>query len=105
MQQESSTTAMRVRNWCRMHEHRARLNESTVLSSRLFLCRVDVCVLGLPLNRVDSVNSSLRVLEESCLVPFLQQLLENDSLLDVDRHASLYTSVLKVLIQLCQTER
>lgn len=46
--------------------------------------------------RVESVNSSLRVLEESCLVPFLQQLLENDSLLDVDRHAALYTSVFKV---------
>ncbi|CAM9916737.1 unnamed protein product [Ectocarpus sp. 6 AP-2014] len=47
--------------------------------------------------RVDSVNSSLRVLEESCLVPFLQQLLENDSLLDVDRHAALYTSVFKLV--------
>ena len=46
--------------------------------------------------RVETVKSSLRVLEESCLVPFLQQLLENDSLLDVDRHASLYTSVFKV---------
>lgn len=47
-------------------------------------------------DRVESVSASLRVLEESCLVPFLQQLLENDSLLDVDRHASLYTSVFKV---------
>lgn len=47
-------------------------------------------------SRVDSVKGSLRVLEESSLVPFLQQLLENDSLLDVDRHASLYTSVFKV---------
>ncbi|CAM9308052.1 unnamed protein product [Ascophyllum nodosum] len=47
--------------------------------------------------RVETVKSSLRVLEESCLVPFLQQLLENDSLLDVDRHASLYTSVFKVV--------
>lgn len=46
--------------------------------------------------RVTSISSSLRVLEESCLVPFLQQLLENDSLLDVDRHASLYTAVFKV---------
>lgn len=51
--------------------------------------------------RVDSVNSSLRVLEESCLVPFLQQLLENDSLLDVDRHAALYTSVFKVTDLTC----
>lgn len=48
--------------------------------------------------RVDSVNNGLGVLEESCLVPFLQQLLENDSLLDVDRHAALYTSVFKVVV-------
>ncbi|CAM9540611.1 unnamed protein product, partial [Laminaria digitata] len=47
--------------------------------------------------RVDSVNNGLGVLEESCLVPFLQQLLENDSLLDVDRHAALYTSVFKLV--------
>lgn len=47
-------------------------------------------------DRVESVNNGLEVLEESCLVPFLQQLLENDSLLDVDRHAALYTSVFKV---------
>ncbi|CAM9881290.1 unnamed protein product [Pylaiella littoralis] len=47
--------------------------------------------------RVDSVNSSLGVLEESCLVPFLQQLLENDSLLDIYRHAALYTSVFKLV--------
>ena len=46
--------------------------------------------------RVEAVKSSLRTLEESCLVPFLHELLENDSLLDVDRHASLYTSVFKV---------
>lgn len=83
--------------YCRIYEHRVRINQSTNLPLRLFLV-VWMCVfLCLPLNRVDSVNSSLRVLEESCLVPFLQQLLENDSLLDVDRHASLYTSVLKVL--------
>ena len=44
------------------------------------------------------MNNGLGVLEESCLVPFLQQLLENDSLLDVDRHAALYTSVFKVMV-------
>lgn len=46
--------------------------------------------------RVKSINESRRILQESCLVPFLQQLLENDSLLDVDRHASLYRAVFKV---------
>ena len=33
--------------------------------------------------RFETVKSSLRVLEESCLVPFPQQLLENDSLLSL----------------------
>lgn len=39
----------------------------------------------------------VRALEESCLVPFLEGLLANESLLDMERHASLYVTACQVL--------
>jgi hypothetical protein len=37
-------------------------------------------------------------LEESCLVPFLEALLANESLLDMERHADLYVTAFQVTI-------
>eukprot|EP01101_Sappina_pedata_P003776 TRINITY_DN1529_c0_g1_i5.p1 TRINITY_DN1529_c0_g1~~TRINITY_DN1529_c0_g1_i5.p1 ORF type:complete len:803 (-),score=225.46 TRINITY_DN1529_c0_g1_i5:223-2610(-) len=42
-------------------------------------------------------DSVIGALEESCLIPSLESLLENDSFLDMSRHFSLYSSVLHVL--------
>lgn len=56
---------------------------------------------GLSHNKSESDNDmapeEVRALEESCLLPFLEGLLANESLLDMERHASLYVTTCQVL--------
>ncbi|CAM9420362.1 unnamed protein product [Chrysoparadoxa australica] len=47
--------------------------------------------------RVNAIQCSFRVIEESCLLPLLCQYFGNDSLLDIQNHAELYLSFIKVV--------
>jgi hypothetical protein len=44
-----------------------------------------------------AVAGVVRLLAESCLVPFLEEHLRNESLLDIERHAPLYTTLFQVI--------
>ena len=53
--------------------------------------------LGLGNNDIAMAPEEVHALEESCLVPFLEGLLANESLLDMERHSPLYVTTFQVL--------
>eukprot|EP01129_Flabellula_baltica_P007205 TRINITY_DN2777_c0_g1_i2.p1 TRINITY_DN2777_c0_g1~~TRINITY_DN2777_c0_g1_i2.p1 ORF type:complete len:667 (+),score=161.68 TRINITY_DN2777_c0_g1_i2:599-2599(+) len=66
--------------------------------------KVNVCLENLRQFPNEAQELQAIVIEESCLIPFLERYLENESLLDINRHREIYTTIFDTLKALAQND-